>query len=29
MAEEMFVNKSDQKEHLIMDDDDINEIVSA
>lgn len=29
MAEEMFMNKSDQKEHLIMDDDDINEIVSA
>jgi len=29
MAEEMFVNKSNQKEHLIMDDDDINEIVST
>ncbi len=27
MAEEMFINKSDQKEHLIMDDEDINEIV--
>jgi phosphate:Na+ symporter len=29
MAQEMFMNKNDQKEHLIMDDDDINEIVSA
>ncbi len=28
MAEEMFINRSEKKEHLIMDDDDIEEIVA-
>jgi len=28
MAQEMFINRSDEKEHLVIDDDDVNEIVS-
>jgi len=29
MAEEMFINRSEEKEHLIVDDDDIEEIVAS